>query len=58
MVLFLCLVPQDAKPLEVYSVEFMVDNNQLGFLGKVYITLVVNQDNTTRLTLWMEPIYA
>lgn len=26
--------PQDAKPLEVYSIEFMVDNNQLGFLGK------------------------
>lgn len=25
---------QDAKPLEVYSIEFMVDNNQLGFLGK------------------------
>jgi hypothetical protein len=44
MVLFRCLVPQDAKPLEVYSVEFMVDNNQLGFLGKV-ITLVANQEN-------------
>lgn len=28
----LCCV-QDAKPLEVYSIEFMVDNNQLGFLG-------------------------
>lgn len=27
--------PQDAKPLEVYSIEFMVDNNQLGFLGKL-----------------------
>lgn len=26
---------QDAKPLEVYSIEFMVDNNQLGFLGKI-----------------------
>lgn len=26
---------QDAKPLEVYSIEFMVDNNQLGFLGKL-----------------------
>ena len=25
--------PQDAKPLEVYSVDFMVDNAQLGFLG-------------------------
>lgn len=25
---------QDAKPLEVYSIEFIVDNNQLGFLGK------------------------
>lgn len=25
---------QDAKPLEVYSIEFMVDNNQLGFLGR------------------------
>uniref|UniRef100_A0A8C1EBT3 Cleavage and polyadenylation specificity factor subunit 1 n=1 Tax=Cyprinus carpio carpio TaxID=630221 RepID=A0A8C1EBT3_CYPCA len=28
----LSLVSRDAKPLEVYSVEFMVDNNQLGFL--------------------------
>lgn len=26
--------PQDAKPLEVYSVDFMVDNAQLGFLGE------------------------
>lgn len=26
---------QDAKPLEVYSIEFMVDNNQLGFLGEI-----------------------
>lgn len=24
---------QDAKPLEVYSVDFMVDSTQLGFLG-------------------------
>ncbi|XP_043925808.1 cleavage and polyadenylation specificity factor subunit 1 [Protopterus annectens] len=28
----LSLVSRDAKPLEVYSVEFMVDNSQLGFL--------------------------
>ncbi|XP_036411332.1 cleavage and polyadenylation specificity factor subunit 1 [Megalops cyprinoides] len=28
----LSLVSRDAKPLEVYSIEFMVDNNQLGFL--------------------------
>uniref|UniRef100_A0A674EUA0 Cleavage and polyadenylation specific factor 1 n=1 Tax=Salmo trutta TaxID=8032 RepID=A0A674EUA0_SALTR len=28
----LSLISRDAKPLEVYSVEFMVDNNQLGFL--------------------------
>ncbi|XP_015240931.1 PREDICTED: cleavage and polyadenylation specificity factor subunit 1-like [Cyprinodon variegatus] len=28
----LSLVSRDAKPLEVYSVEFLVDNNQLGFL--------------------------
>lgn len=28
----LSLVSRDAKPLEVYSVDFMVDNNQLGFL--------------------------
>lgn len=28
----LSLVSRDAKPLEVYSVEFMVDNTQLGFL--------------------------
>ncbi|XP_063041814.1 cleavage and polyadenylation specificity factor subunit 1 [Engraulis encrasicolus] len=28
----LSLVSRDAKPLEVYSVEFMVDNNQIGFL--------------------------
>lgn len=27
-------LPQDAKPLEVYSVDFMVDNAQLGFLGE------------------------
>uniref|UniRef100_A0A8C5DHV7 Cleavage and polyadenylation specificity factor subunit 1 n=1 Tax=Gouania willdenowi TaxID=441366 RepID=A0A8C5DHV7_GOUWI len=29
----LSLVSRDAKPLEVYSIEFMVDNNQLGLLG-------------------------
>uniref|UniRef100_A0A4W4H779 Cleavage and polyadenylation specificity factor subunit 1 n=1 Tax=Electrophorus electricus TaxID=8005 RepID=A0A4W4H779_ELEEL len=28
----LSLVSRDAKPLEVYSIEFMVDNGQLGFL--------------------------
>ncbi|XP_069478054.1 cleavage and polyadenylation specificity factor subunit 1 isoform X2 [Ambystoma mexicanum] len=28
----LSLVSRDVKPLEVYSVEFMVDNSQLGFL--------------------------
>uniref|UniRef100_A0AAR2KJ10 Cleavage and polyadenylation specificity factor subunit 1 n=1 Tax=Pygocentrus nattereri TaxID=42514 RepID=A0AAR2KJ10_PYGNA len=28
----LSLVSRDARPLEVYSIEFMVDNNQLGFL--------------------------
>lgn len=28
----LSLVSRDAKALEVYSIEFMVDNNQLGFL--------------------------
>uniref|UniRef100_A0A8C5AQL7 Cleavage and polyadenylation specificity factor subunit 1 n=1 Tax=Gadus morhua TaxID=8049 RepID=A0A8C5AQL7_GADMO len=28
----LSLVSRDAKPLEVYSIEFLVDNNQLGFL--------------------------
>ncbi|CAG05995.1 unnamed protein product [Tetraodon nigroviridis] len=28
----LSLVSRDAKPLEVYSIEFMVDNSQLGFL--------------------------
>uniref|UniRef100_A0A9J8AL85 Cleavage and polyadenylation specificity factor subunit 1 n=1 Tax=Cyprinus carpio carpio TaxID=630221 RepID=A0A9J8AL85_CYPCA len=28
----LSLISRDAKPLEVYSIEFMVDNNQLGFL--------------------------
>ncbi|KAM6958697.1 cleavage and polyadenylation specificity factor subunit 1 [Aplochiton taeniatus] len=28
----LSLVSRDAKPMEVYSIEFMVDNNQLGFL--------------------------
>lgn len=28
----LSLISRDAKPLEVYSVDFMVDNNQLGFL--------------------------
>uniref|UniRef100_A0A673AI61 Cleavage and polyadenylation specificity factor subunit 1 n=1 Tax=Sphaeramia orbicularis TaxID=375764 RepID=A0A673AI61_9TELE len=28
----LSLVSRDAKPLEVYGIEFMVDNNQLGFL--------------------------
>ncbi|XP_028316655.1 cleavage and polyadenylation specificity factor subunit 1 [Gouania willdenowi] len=28
----LSLVSRDAKPLEVYSIEFMVDNNQLGLL--------------------------
>ncbi|XP_055081230.1 cleavage and polyadenylation specificity factor subunit 1 [Periophthalmus magnuspinnatus] len=28
----LSLVSRDAKPLEVYGVEFMVDNSQLGFL--------------------------
>ncbi|XP_061123445.1 cleavage and polyadenylation specificity factor subunit 1 [Syngnathus typhle] len=28
----LSLVSRDAKPLEVYSIEFVVDNNQLGFL--------------------------
>ncbi|XP_053916563.1 cleavage and polyadenylation specificity factor subunit 1 [Cuculus canorus] len=28
----LSLVSRDAKPLEVYSVDFMVDSNQLGFL--------------------------
>uniref|UniRef100_A0A2K6FR77 Cleavage and polyadenylation specificity factor subunit 1 n=1 Tax=Propithecus coquereli TaxID=379532 RepID=A0A2K6FR77_PROCO len=31
----LSLVSRDAKPLEVYSVDFMVDNAQLGFLGDV-----------------------
>eukprot|EP00069_Balaena_mysticetus_P012294 bmy_07563T0 len=30
----LSLVSRDAKPLEVYSVDFMVDNAQLGFLGE------------------------
>uniref|UniRef100_A0A8C5PE36 Cleavage and polyadenylation specificity factor subunit 1 n=1 Tax=Leptobrachium leishanense TaxID=445787 RepID=A0A8C5PE36_9ANUR len=30
----LSLVSRDVKPLEVYSVEFLVDNNQLGFLGE------------------------
>lgn len=30
---FVCCCVQDAKPLEVYSIEFMVDNGQLGFLG-------------------------
>uniref|UniRef100_A0A3Q2YAZ5 Cleavage and polyadenylation specificity factor subunit 1 n=1 Tax=Hippocampus comes TaxID=109280 RepID=A0A3Q2YAZ5_HIPCM len=30
----LSLVSRDAKPLEVYSIEFMVDNSQLGFLAK------------------------
>uniref|UniRef100_A0A8C3S0H6 Cleavage and polyadenylation specificity factor subunit 1 n=1 Tax=Chelydra serpentina TaxID=8475 RepID=A0A8C3S0H6_CHESE len=29
----LSLVSRDAKPLEVYSVDFMVDTDQLGFLG-------------------------
>uniref|UniRef100_A0A8C9Z1T4 Cleavage and polyadenylation specificity factor subunit 1 n=1 Tax=Sander lucioperca TaxID=283035 RepID=A0A8C9Z1T4_SANLU len=28
----LSLVSRDAKPLEVYSIDFMVDNNQLGLL--------------------------
>ncbi|XP_053718091.1 cleavage and polyadenylation specificity factor subunit 1 [Synchiropus splendidus] len=28
----LALISRDAKPLQVYSVEFMVDNSQLGFL--------------------------
>ncbi|XP_041102414.1 cleavage and polyadenylation specificity factor subunit 1-like isoform X1 [Polyodon spathula] len=28
----LSLISRDAKPLEVYSIEFIVDNNQLGFL--------------------------
>ncbi|XP_021239080.1 cleavage and polyadenylation specificity factor subunit 1-like [Numida meleagris] len=28
----LSLVSRDAKPLEVYSVDFMVDSTQLGFL--------------------------
>uniref|UniRef100_A0A3Q4BZK8 Cleavage and polyadenylation specificity factor subunit 1 n=1 Tax=Mola mola TaxID=94237 RepID=A0A3Q4BZK8_MOLML len=28
----LSLVSRDAKPLEVYSIDFMVDNSQLGFL--------------------------
>ncbi|XP_016321673.1 cleavage and polyadenylation specificity factor subunit 1-like [Sinocyclocheilus anshuiensis] len=28
----LSLISRDARPREVYSVEFMVDNNQLGFL--------------------------
>ncbi|XP_060948434.1 cleavage and polyadenylation specificity factor subunit 1 isoform X2 [Limanda limanda] len=28
----LSLVSRDAKPMEVYSIDFMVDNNQLGFL--------------------------
>nr|XP_029135227.1 cleavage and polyadenylation specificity factor subunit 1 isoform X2 [Labrus bergylta] len=28
----LSLVSRDAKPLEVYSIDFVVDNNQLGFL--------------------------
>uniref|UniRef100_A0A2I3RUA7 Cleavage and polyadenylation specificity factor subunit 1 n=2 Tax=Pan TaxID=9596 RepID=A0A2I3RUA7_PANTR len=30
----LSLVSRDAKPLEVYSVDFMVDNAQLGFLAE------------------------
>ncbi|KAI6061987.1 cleavage and polyadenylation specificity factor subunit 1 isoform X4 [Aix galericulata] len=30
----LSLVSRDAKPLEVYSVDFMVDSTQLGFLAK------------------------
>ncbi|TKC44298.1 hypothetical protein EI555_001743 [Monodon monoceros] len=30
----LSLVSRDAKPLEVYSVDFMVDSAQLGFLGE------------------------
>ncbi|KAK1880931.1 Cleavage and polyadenylation specificity factor subunit 1 [Dissostichus eleginoides] len=30
----LSLVSRDAKPLEVYSIEFIVDNNQLGLLAK------------------------
>lgn len=34
LVLLLPGSSQDAKPLEVYSIEFMVDNGQLGFLGK------------------------
>ncbi|KAK2510539.1 Cpsf1 [Columba guinea] len=29
----LSLVSRDAKPLEVYSVDFMVDSGQLGFLA-------------------------
>ncbi|XP_076157774.1 cleavage and polyadenylation specificity factor subunit 1 [Alosa pseudoharengus] len=28
----LSLVSRDAKPVEVYSIEFMVDNNQIGFI--------------------------
>ena len=38
-----CFGAQDAKPLEVYSVEFMVDNNQLGFLGKVTLLKEASQ---------------
>lgn len=46
LTLFLLFWQQDAKPLEVYSIEFMVDNNQLGFLGNVwnnlYFTKTIN----------------
>lgn len=51
LTLFLLFWQQDAKPLEVYSIEFMVDNNQLGFLGNVwnnlYFTKTINNNKET-----------
>lgn len=45
LTLFLLFWQQDAKPLEVYSIEFMVDNNQLGFLGNVWNNLYFTKTN-------------
>ncbi|ETE60725.1 Cleavage and polyadenylation specificity factor subunit 1 [Ophiophagus hannah] len=48
----LSLVSRDAKPLEVYSVDFMVDNAQLGFLGMGL--LLPMQEKTYRRLLMLQ----
>lgn len=57
LIVFLLFCWQDAKPLEVYSIEFMVDNNQLGFLGNVCLAFTRKVNTFLRNFVLMSPYF-